>query len=238
MSSSAAGLPVLDGVSPFLTGVRAMFAYRDFLACDKGSLPAVTAPEAIEVSPGEAAAMKLLGDFKLPVVRYSEASDEAAAVAAAESLGYPVAIKTAAAGINHKSDVGGVRLCIDSEQAARIVYSELAALGPEVIVAAMAGPGTEMMLGAKRDPQFGPIVLIGFGGLHAETLNDVAFALPPFGAAHARRCIDRLKLRPLLDGTRGKAAADIDAFCNLAAKSCASKGKDAAKPYRDRGAER
>ena len=75
-----------------------------------------------------------------------------------------------------------------------------------------------MLLGATHDPQFGPVVLIGSGGVLAETLGDVQFALPPFDAAHARRCVDRLQLRPLLDGVRGNAAVDIDAFCRLAAR--------------------
>ena len=91
-------------------------------------------------------------------------------------------------------------------------------LGPEALIAPMAGEGVEMMLGARTDPQFGPVVLIGFGGVYAETLRDVAFALPPFTATHARRCVDRLQLRPMLDGQRGEPPADIDAFCEVAAK--------------------
>jgi hypothetical protein len=82
----------------------------------------------------------------------------------------------------------------------------------------MAEDGVEMMLGARLDPQFGPIVLIGFGGVYVETMHDIEFALPPFSALHARRCVDRLRLRPLLDGVRGNPAADIDAFCDLAAR--------------------
>jgi hypothetical protein len=81
----------------------------------------------------------------------------------------------------------------------------------------MAKPGIEMILGVRRDPQFGPVVVIGFGGTLAEVLRDVVFALPPFDAAHARRCIDRLRLRELLNGVRGKEAADVDAFCSMAA---------------------
>jgi hypothetical protein len=75
-----------------------------------------------------------------------------------------------------------------------------------------------MMLGLQRDPDFGPVVLIGFGGIHAEILKDAVFALPPFDAAEARRLIDRLRLRPLLDGARGAPAADIDALAEAAAR--------------------
>ncbi len=73
-----------------------------------------------------------------------------------------------------------------------------------------------MILGLKRDPQFGPVVVLGFGGVLAETIADVQFALPPFNAEHARRCVDKMRLRPLLDGVRGAPAVDIDAFCTLA----------------------
>jgi hypothetical protein len=75
-----------------------------------------------------------------------------------------------------------------------------------------------MILGARRDPQFGPVVLIGFGGVYAEVLKDATFALPPFDAAYARRKVDGLRLRPLLDGQRGRPPHAIDAFCNMAAR--------------------
>ncbi|MDH3546024.1 MAG: acetate--CoA ligase family protein, partial [Gammaproteobacteria bacterium] len=98
-------------------------------------------------------------------------------------------------------------------------YHDLSArLGAVVNVAPMAESGVEMILGARHDPQFGAIVIIGSGGVLAETLHDVAFALPPFSAEHARRCVDRLQLRPLLDGTRGEPAVDIDAFCETASR--------------------
>jgi hypothetical protein len=79
------------------------------------------------------------------------------------------------------------------------------------------GPAVEMILGLTRDADFGPIVLIGFGGIHAEILKDVAVAKPPFDANEARRLIDTLRLRRLLDGARGAPAADMDAFAAAAA---------------------
>jgi hypothetical protein len=119
----------------------------------------------------------------------------------------------------HKSDKGGVVLGIADEHELVAAYTQMCErLGPDVIVAAMAGSGIEMMLGVRRDPQFGPVELIWFGGINVEALHDVVFALPPFSARHARRCVDRLKLRPFLDGMRGKPAADIDAYCELAAR--------------------
>jgi acyl-CoA synthetase (NDP forming) len=221
LTSTAAGFPVLDGLPAFLRGVRALFDYRDFLDREPGSCTPADG-NAVEAwrsrlggEPlGEAEALTMLRDFGLPVLPAVTCNDESQAVAS----GFPVALKTAAPGIAHKSDVGGVVLGIETGEQLHAAYRDMASrLGPAAIIAPMAAPGVEMLLGARTDPQFGPVVLIGFGGVHAETLHDVVFALPPFTAQHARRCVDRLTLRPLLDGKRGAAAADIDAFCETAA---------------------
>jgi acyl-CoA synthetase (NDP forming) len=214
VTSTAEGFPVLDGVPAFLRGVRALFDYRDFLARDDGALPNVSASGS-PVESGEAAALQLLADYGLPVVPVTLIYKESDAAASE----FPVVLKTAAPGIAHKSDAGGVVLNIESEEALRDAYRDLSKrLGPEALIAPMVREGVEMLLGIRTDPQFGPVVLIGFGGVYAETLKDVTFALPPFTAAHARRCIDRLRLRPMLDGQRGKPPADIDAFCDTAAR--------------------
>jgi len=147
------------------------------------------------------------------------ANDAASVVAAANTCGYPVVLKTAKAGLLHKSDQGGVIVGIADEDALRQMYGLLSSrLGDDVLVAPVADAGVEMILGLKRDPQFGPVVVIGFGGVLAETIADVQFALPPFDAMHVHRCLDRMKLRPLLDGVRGSRAVDVDAFAELAAQ--------------------
>ena len=74
------------------------------------------------------------------------------------------------------------------------------------------------MIGMLRDEQFGPLVILGFGGVNAESIDDVAYALPPFDAQTARRFIDTLRMRPLLKGQRGQTAAALDAFCEAAAR--------------------
>jgi acyl-CoA synthetase (NDP forming) len=214
VTSTADGFPVLDGVATFLRGVRALFDYRDFLARDDGYPPKVEVP-AYGIERGEAGALQLLAGCGLPVVPVTIINEESEAVASQ----YPVVLKTAAPGIAHKSDVGGVVLNIESEELLRAAYRDMhERLGPQALVAPMADEGIEMMLGVRTDPQFGPVVLIGFGGVYAETLKDVTFAMPPFTATYARRCVDRLQLRPLLDGQRGKPPADIDAFCEAAAR--------------------
>ena len=99
----------------------------------------------------------------------------------------------------------------------KFLNTRLSRLGPAALVCEMAQRGVEMFLGVRCDPQFGPVVLLGFGGIHAETLQDLAFAMPPFDAAHAHRCVDRLRLRPLLDRLRGSPASDVEAFAQAAA---------------------
>lgn len=226
-ASTHAGFPVLDGVSQFLRGARALFAYRDFLLRDseetdtpQGKLidtwrdrlqTGATLPEA--------EALAMLADFGIESSRPEPATSADEALAAANRIGFPVVLKTARAGLVHKSDFGGVILGISDEDQLRRMYQILESrLGADVSVAPMAPSGVEMFLGVKRDPQFGPVVLIGFGGVLAETINDVQFALPPFDAAHALRCVNRLQLRPLLDGVRGSPAVHIDDFCDTAAR--------------------
>lgn len=227
VTSTHAGFPVLDGVPVFLSGVRALFSYRDFLLRREDE-PVVTDDDvagrwrsymaAGEIL-SEAASLRMLADFGMSVTETASVDDMAGLLEAAQGMGYPLVLKTALPGVLHKSDQGGVVLGIETEEQLREAHAEIASrLGPEVVVAPMADDGIEMMLGARLDPQFGPVVLIGFGGVFVETMHDVEFALPPFSATHARRCVDRLHLRPMLDGMRGNPAADIDAFCNLAAR--------------------
>ena len=147
------------------------------------------------------------------------ASNREDALAAARTIGYPVVLKTAMDGIHHKSDVGGVKLGLAEDAALAAAYDDLAQrLGPRVLVAPMAASGVEMVLGVTRDDQFGPLVMVGAGGVLVEVTADAQAALPPMDAATARRMIDRLRLRPLLDGVRGAAPADIGAVAEAAAR--------------------
>ena len=167
----------------------------------------------------EAEALALLADFGLPVlpVKIAESADEAAA--AASEIGYPVALKTAAPGIRHKTEQGGVRLGVADEAALRTIHAELTArLGPRVLVAPMAGPGIEMALGLVNDPQFGPLVMVGAGGVLIELLRDRRFVMPPADAATARQAVDRLRSRALLDGLRGDPPGDIGALADAVAR--------------------
>lgn len=227
VASTHAGFPVLDGVSQFLASVRALFAYRDFLLQE---FVEPTSPDDSVVhlwqrrlrsgdTLAELGSLAMLRDFGIDSSPSEAASSESELLQIAQQLGYPVVLKTAKEGFLHKSDHGGVVLGIGDKEQLRQMYRILShRLGADVLVSPMASGGVEMFLGVKRDAQFGPVVLLGFGGVLAETINDVQFALPPFGPAHARRCVDRLQFRPLLDGVRGGAAVDIDSFCETASR--------------------
>ena len=122
-------------------------------------------------------------------------------------------------GVLHKSDVGGVKLGLDDADALGAAYDDLAArLGPRVLIAPMATGGVELALGVTHDPQFGPLVMVGAGGILVELMDDARFALPPFDAAEARRLIEGLRVRRLLDGVRGAPPADIDAVAETVAR--------------------
>src|SRR3954465_9554292 len=136
--------------------------------------------------------LSLLAEYGLETAASRSASSAEAAVEAATGIGFPVALKTAAPGITHKSDVDGVRVGLADADAVLAAYDDLGSrLGPDVTVAAMVPPGIEMALGVLADPTFGPLVLVGAGGVLVEVLHDRALALPPLDTAGARRLLDR-----------------------------------------------
>lgn len=215
-----AGIPVLEGTLTGLAAFKHLFAYRDHRA-----LPRVhgTTPVSIELRERwqerlsivdplyESEGLDLLSDWGVPVSDRRVVGSAGEAAEAAAILGYPVVVKTAMPGIRHKSDEGGVRLGLRDAGEVSDAYLEMSAsLGPTVLVAPMAPPGTEMHLGVVRDPQFGPLVLVAAGGVLVEVLKDRQLAIPPLDEARARLLIDRLKVRPLLDGVRGRPPADVD----------------------------
>ncbi len=227
VESTRAGVPVVDGVPAFLVACRLLFEWRDFRTRDAAKAPAVdqTAVAAWRTRLNQTApldeheALRMLADFGVPTAPSSIATTANEVILVAEKIGFPVVLKSAAPGLAHKSDVGGVSLNLRDAAGLRAAYAEMAArLGPRVLVTRMVeGPAVEMILGLTRDADFGPIVLIGFGGIHAEILKDIVFAKPPFDATEVLRLIEGLRLRRLLDGTRGAPAANIDAFAEAAA---------------------
>ena len=221
------GFPVVDGVSTFLRGIRGLMNYRDFL-----QRPPMKAGVAVEEMStkwskrlqdtpllDEELSLSLLRDFGIAAVRsqIAETRDELKALAI--ELGYPLVLKTAKPGLVHKTEQKGVILDIGDEEQLIDSYADIRSrLGSRVMLAKMAPAGVEMFLGARTDPQFGPVVMLGFGGVLAEVIGDVVFALPPFDATYVRRRLDELKLFALLDGVRGSQSCNVEAFCIMAEK--------------------
>jgi acyl-CoA synthetase (NDP forming) len=228
VAATRAGFPVLDGMSSFLRGVKCLLDFRDAGTRVVGPVPHL--PEAALAAGGakltagmrldEHDALSLMRELGLPANPGQLAETAAEARAAARALGFPVVLKTAVRGVDHKTDLDGVRLALADEAAVAVAWQDLATrIGPRVLAAPMvAKPGIEMLLGAFHDEQFGPVVVLGFGGVHVEALADVVYALPPFDAAEARRLLDRLKLRSLLNDARHGRAPAVEAFCAVAAR--------------------
>ncbi len=165
----------------------------------------------------------ILRAYGMALVETRQAADVEEAVAAARSIGFPVAVKILSPDVMHKSDVGGVALDLDSEQAVRAaagrVRRQLAELRPDArfegySVQAMARrpEGHELILGVATDPVFGPVILFGQGGIAVEVTDDHAVALPPLNAVLARELVDRTRVARLLAGYRNRPAADMNAI--------------------------
>lgn len=157
-----------------------------------------------------------------PESKFAATADEAAV--AADALGYPVVLKAQAAALGHKSDAGGVILNLKSADEVRAafdkMYANVAAYDAAirldgVLVEKMGAMGVEMIVGAKNDPEWGPVVLAGFGGVTAEILKDVKLFTPDMGVDQVKAGLLALKQAPLLQGWRGAPARDVDALADL-----------------------
>lgn len=182
--------------------------------------PATARPAAAEIL-SEVEAATLLSDAGLPVVETRLATSAADAAASADALGYPVVMKVVSAAIQHKSDVGGVRLNLgtaaDVEAAYAAIMESVSLKQPDaaidgVLIAPMVSGGVETILGTYTDPVFGPVVLFGLGGVFVEVLKDVTYRVAPFGLDEAHRMIREVKGFAMLEGVRGQAPADLDAL--------------------------
>ncbi len=163
-----------------------------------------------KASPDEAAAKALLASAGLPVPggRRAASADEAAA--AAEGLGFPVALK--ALGLAHKSEAGAVKLNLRDADAVRAAAQSMAGLGTGLYVERMVTGGIgELIVGVTRDPLFGPVMTVGSGGVMVELMKDSATLLLPSSREDIETSLRSLKLFPLLDGFRGRAKADVGA---------------------------
>lgn len=166
----------------------------------------------------EIEAKELLSQAGIDVTdtRLAVSKEEAASLS--EQLGYPVVLKVVSPDVIHKSDAGGVKLSLDTAAQVGRAYDEIMkSVGkqyPEadirgISVQKMARPGVEVIIGMSTDPQFGPVIMFGLGGIMVEILKDVSFRIVPLAARDAREMIREIKGYPVLEGYRGQAAVDI-----------------------------
>jgi len=172
----------------------------------------------------EVASKALLARYGVPRPPEVLAASEDEAVAAAAQIGGPVALKVQSPHILHKTEAGALALGIEGEAAVREAYRKILARVRQpdpamridgVLVQVMARRGIEMILGITRDPDFGPMLMVGLGGIHVEVLKDVAFAPVPLGPDEALELLGQLKGAALLDGVRGEKPADKPALAQL-----------------------
>ena len=228
ITSTHNGVPVIDGVSQFLTGARCLLRYRDFQMREPMQSVGIEQAQCdhwrqrlqIASKVSETLASECLAEFGIPMLQSIQVNSQDELKAAAVAIGFPLVLKTARPDIDHKSDVGGVVLNILNERQLLTAYEDMASrLGPlGMVVPMMQSSGIEMILGVSRDSQFGPTVVVGFGGIYAEILNDIAVLIPPFNAAAVKRVLQNLSMADLLSGVRGASKVDIDSYCIAAAK--------------------
>jgi acetyl coenzyme A synthetase (ADP forming)-like protein len=176
------------------------------------------------VSIGDFEARTILEAYGLKIPRSEIADTPEEAIDIAASIGYPVVLKIASPDILHKTDVGGVKVGLENADDVRdafelMVYRaqryvpEARILGCLVQQMVPAG-GVEVLVGMNRDPQFGPLVTFGLGGIYVETLKDVTFRVAPFSPREAEEMLDEIRAHAILDGVRGKPAMDKQAIVN------------------------
>jgi acetyl coenzyme A synthetase (ADP forming)-like protein len=169
------------------------------------------------VTIGDAEARSILTAYEIDIPASELAADPEEAIGIAESMGYPVVLKIASPDILHKTDVGGVKVGLRNAEEVRdafdlITYRAQRYL-PEArlwgcLVQKMVPSGLEVLIGMNRDPQFGPLVTFGLGGIYVETLKDVTFRVAPFSRLEAEAMLNEIRAHALLDGVRGQKPVD------------------------------
>jgi acetate---CoA ligase (ADP-forming) len=227
--SQTSALPLIEDLERGLAAIRHLMDYAGFRRRIAQGRPATSKPAArpeIAELPAkriftEAQSKRILARAGLPVTRETLAHSPAEAVRIAAEIGGAVALKIQSADIPHKSDIGGVHLGAvtpaEVEAAARLVLENAKRNCPRaaidgILVQEMVTDGVELILGMIYDPQFGPLIVCGAGGVTVEVFKDAVVLLPPFGRDDVVAALGRLKVKKLLDGFRGGPPCDVDAL--------------------------
>jgi acyl-CoA synthetase (NDP forming) len=224
---AAEGSSVFPTETEAVAALHQFLAHRELMARSKArqvqgsNACAPWVPAVATTMLNEADSLALLAERGVPVIAHRLCRSRAEAIAALESIGGPVVVKGCSADIAHKSELGLVKLGVASGEEAGEVWAQMEAIIRKhgsrfdgVIVAAMAGGRREIMIGAHRDPVFGPVVAVGDGGKYVEIFRDTALLLPPFSRDEAKAALQRLKIAPLFAGVRGEPPMDIESLCD------------------------
>lgn len=231
-ASQAAHLPVFDFPEPAVRAMGHVAAYAAWRGRAQGAVPELTGVDVeaaqaridafLTVHPdggwvSTANALDIARDFGVPLLPLEAAHGVGQAVRAAARLGYPVVLKTAAPQVLHKTDVGGVRVDLRNAAAVRVAYTAIreATGDPRVVVQPMAAGGVEMVAGIVRDPLFGPVVMLGTGGILTDLLADRAWRGVPLTDRDAAEMVTSLRGAALLAGFRGAPPADVSALLDV-----------------------
>ena len=230
----AAGIPCYYFPDPAIRSIEAMYrhhlwrtrpapvevCYRRDKTRARKVLDAARGDGCVEIVEFQAQELLKAYELPLPATELARTSDQA--VKAAARIGYPVVLKIASPHISHKSDVGGVRVNLRDEAAVRSAFLDITARAARLrkeasitgcLVQSMAPKGSkEVIVGFKRDAQFGPLIMFGLGGIYVEVLKDIAFRLAPLTMDDAAKMIREIKSFPLLRGVRGEPAVDFKAI--------------------------
>jgi acyl-CoA synthetase (NDP forming) len=223
----AQGLPVYATESEAVSALAQFLGQADLAHYVVRHPPA--APDPVPPAPAalrtlnEAESLELVARYNVPVVEHQLCRSADEAVAVLERLGAPVAVKGCSESVPHKSEWGLVKLDVRTPDAVRQAWDDFdktlriaGARFDGVLVARMVKGQRELIIGAHRDPVFGPVVVIGDGGKYVEALPDAQLLLPPFTGDDVLRALSRLRIAPLLEGVRGEPPLDVDAFCRAA----------------------
>ena len=170
---------------------------------------------------------KILKQVGISVVETRLAKTQKEAVLLSQETGFPVALKITSPDVIHKSDSGGVKLSLNNTAEVKKAYDEILkrvrkqypkAAVHGVSVQKMVRPGTEVIVGTSKDPQFGPVIMFGLGGIFVELLKDVSFRVIPVERRDAQEMIQEIKGYPILQGFRGKEPASLSALVEIILK--------------------
>ncbi|CAM4012522.1 6-carboxyhexanoate--CoA ligase [Bordetella tumbae] len=225
---NALGIPVFPSIDAAASGLAGLVKLGQ-LAHAPIHIPARSAADPVDpaVFRSEYHAKQALAAIGIDVPSETIVTSAEDAVRAAESTSYPVVLKIVSEDIAHKTEVGGVVLHLRDAEAVRTAYANILHSVSEhvpnariegILVAPMVQGGTELIAGISQDAVFGPVVMVGMGGIYAEVLKDVALQAAPVSEDEAADMIRSLKMFPLLDGARGQAKADIAAAARTVAR--------------------